>query len=98
MAEQKSPDKISTALHINEKTAFDWCHKTLRPLKQDDGNSFPGITESDGSFFDKSDKGRRHLGHKPRKRGGNDKGKGISGRKATVIVAADRKNELNMTF
>ena len=82
----------------NKKTAFDWRHKILRSLKQDDGGSFTGITESDEAFFDKSDKGCRHLRRKPRKRGGEAKGKGASKNKATVIVTADRKNDLNMTF
>lgn len=98
MSEQKSLDRISAALHINKKTAFDWRHKILRSLKQDEGSSFSGITESDETFFDKSDKGCRHLKRKPRKRGGEVKGKGISTDKATVIVTADRKNDLNMTF
>ena len=66
MSEQKSLDKISAALHINKKTAFDWRHKILRSLKQDEGGSFSGITESDETFFDKSDKGCRHLKRKPR--------------------------------
>ena len=98
MSEQKSLDRISAALHINKKTAFDWRHKILRSLKQDEGSSFSGITESDETFFDKSDKGCRHLKRKPRKRGGESNGKGISKDKATVIVTADRKNDLNMTF
>ena len=33
MSEQKSLDKISAALHINKKTAFDWRHKILRSLE-----------------------------------------------------------------
>lgn len=74
MAEQKSLDKISAALHISKKTAFDWRHKILRSLKQDEGSSFSGIAESDETFFDKSDKGCRHLRRKPRKRGDGDKG------------------------
>ena len=86
MSEQKSLDKISAALHINKKTAFDWRHKILRSLKQDEGGSFSGITESDETFFDKSDKGCRHLKRKPRKRGGESNGKGISKDKATVIA------------
>ncbi|WP_281644678.1 IS1595 family transposase [Bacteroides zoogleoformans] len=98
MSEQKSLDKISAALHINKKTAFDWRHKILRSLKQDDGCSFSGITESDETFFDKSDKGCRHLKRKSRKRGGECRIKGLSKDKATVIVTVDRKNDLNMTF
>ena len=86
MSEQKSLDKISAALHINKKTAFDWRHKILRSLKQDDGGSFSGITESDETFFDKSDKGCRHLKRKPRKRGGGSKSKGISKDKKAEIA------------
>lgn len=98
MAEQKSLDKISAALHINKKTAFDWRHKILRSLKQDDGSSFSGITESDETFFAKSEKGCRHLSRKPHKRGGEPRGTGLPQEKAVVIVTADRKNDLNMTF
>ena len=98
MAGEKSLDRISAALHINKKTAFDWRHKILHSLKQDEGRSFSGITESDETFFNRSDKGCRHLGRKPRKRGGLTGIKGISKEKATVIVTADRKNDLNMTL
>lgn len=98
MSERKSLDKISAALHINKKTAFDWRHKILRSLGQDEGRSFSGITESDETFFDKSQKGCRHLGRKPRRRGGCCHTRGISSEKAAVIVTADRKNDLNMTF
>ena len=34
MIEGKSLDKISRALHINKKTAFDWRHKILSSLGQ----------------------------------------------------------------
>ena len=71
MSEQKSLDKIPAALHINKKTAFNWRNKILRSLKQDDGSSFSGITESAETLFDKSDKGCRHLKRKPRKCGGD---------------------------
>ena len=98
MSGQKSLDKMSAALHINKKTAFDWRYKILRSLKQDEGGSFFGIAESNETLFDKSDKGSRHLKRKPRKRGGETKGKGISKDMATVLVTADRKNGLNMTF
>ena len=98
MTESKSLDKISSALHINKKTAFDWRHKILGSLKQDEGKSFSGITESDETFFDKSDKGNLHLSRKPHKRGGCCHTRGISKDKATVMATADRKNDLNMTL
>ena len=43
MSERKLLDKISATLHINKNTAFDWWHKILRSLKQDDGSSFSRI-------------------------------------------------------
>ena len=97
MSERKLLDKISATLHINKNTAFDWWHKILRSLKQDDGSSFSRITESDYTLFEKSDKGCRHLKRKPHKRGRESKGKGIFMDKATVIVTVDKKHDLNMT-
>jgi transposase-like protein len=98
MSEQKSLDKISAALHINKKTAFDWRHKILETFNQDEGDSFSGIVESDETFFEDSEKGNRHLDRPGRKRGTDPKKRGISDDKATVIVTADRKNGLNMTY
>lgn len=98
MSEQKSLDKISATLHINKKTAFDWRYKILNTFNQDQGDSFSGIVESDETFFEDSEKGNRHLDRPGRKRGTNPKRPGISDDKATVIVTADRKNGLNMTF
>lgn len=97
MAGQKSLDKISAALHINKKTAFDWRHKILGTFKQDKGGSFSGIVESDETFFEESEKGNRHLERPARKRGTDPKNRGISDNKSKVIVTADRKNDLNMT-
>lgn len=97
MSEQKSLDKISAALKINKKTAFDWRHKILGTFKQDEGSCFSGIVESDETFFEESEKGNRHLERPSRKRGSDPKSSGISDNKAKVIVTADRKNDLNMT-
>lgn len=69
MSEQKSLDNISSSLKINKKTAFDWRHKILGTFKQDEGSSFSGIVESDETFFEESEKGNRHLGRPPRKKG-----------------------------
>ncbi|PRX38997.1 transposase-like protein [Salegentibacter salegens] len=49
MINENSLDKISAALGINKKTAFDWRHKILASLVGD-GGEFTGITES-GEFF-----------------------------------------------
>lgn len=98
MSEQKSLERISSVLHINKKTAFDWRHKILDTFNQDEGDSFSGIVESDETFFEDSEKGNRHLNRPGRKRGTDPKKSGLSENKATVIVTADRKSGLNMTY
>ena len=94
MIEGKSLDKISKALHINKKTAFDWRHKILSSLGQYAGDEMKGIVESDETFFEESEKGNRHLNHKGRKRGSSSpyqkKKRGISSNKAAVIATTDR--------
>ena len=101
MIEGKSLDKISIALGINKKTAFDWRHKILSSLGQDSGNEMGGIVESDETFFEESEKGNRHLERAGRKRGSStspdkDKKRGISDNKAAVIVTADRGGGMSL--
>ena len=65
MVEEKSLDKISKVLKINKKTAFDLRHKILASLnKDDDQYHFSGITESDETFFLRSEKGMEVKGRK----------------------------------
>jgi len=61
MLEEKSLDKITKALSINKKTAFDWRHKILSSLEEIEKDSFTGITESDETFIAFSEKGSRSL-------------------------------------
>jgi len=101
MIEGKSLDKISVALNINKKTAFDWRHKILSSLEQDSGDKFEGIVESDETFFSESEKGNKHLNRPGRKRGKSTsaeekKKRGISDEKAAVIATADRKGGMNL--
>lgn len=51
MLEEKSLDKIKEAISINKETAFDWRHKILASLSENDKDNFTGITESDETFF-----------------------------------------------
>jgi hypothetical protein len=69
MLEEKSLDKIKEELKINKKTAFDWRHKILSSLEETEKGSFTGITESDETFTLLSEKGKRTLSRKGRKRG-----------------------------
>jgi transposase-like protein len=97
MHEQKSLDKIKTALYINKKTAFDWRHKILSSFQEVEKQEFNGIIESDETFFLQSDKGNRNLKHKGRKRGGTSSKSGISDDQVAVIVTADRTGTVDLT-
>lgn len=97
MMEEKSLDKIKDALKINKKTAFDWRHKILSSLADNDGDDFRGITESDETFFLKSEKGKETVGRKPRKRGGTSSKRNVNDEHVAVIVTQDRKSGLDLT-
>ena len=97
MMEEKSLDKIKTALSMNKKTAFDWRHKILASLSNTDTDDFTGITESDETFFLNSEKGRKVTNRESRKRGGKSNKRGISNDQVAVIVTQDRKSTLDLT-
>ena len=92
MVKEKSLDKISAELGINKKTAFDWRHKILASLdtkNDNDQDDFTGITESDETFFLRSEKGMEVKNRESRKRGGKSKKRGISNDQVAVIVTQD---------
>lgn len=97
MLEEKSLDKIKETLLINKKTAFDWRHKILASLSENDKDDFTGITESDETFFLNSEKGRTVTHRESRKRGGTSKTRGISNDQVAVIVTQDRKSVLDLS-
>ena len=97
MLQEKSLDKIKEELSINKKTAFDWRHKILSSLEDTDKNGFTGITESDETFIMFSEKGKRNLLRKGKKRGSKAKTKGISNEHVAVIVTADRAGEQELS-
>lgn len=100
MVQEKSLDKISAELGINKKTAFDWRHKILASLDttdDDDQDDFRGITESDETFFLRSEKGMKVKSRESRKRGGKSKKRGVSNDQVAVIVTQDRKSTLDLS-
>ncbi len=98
MVKEKSLDKISETLGINKKTAFDWRHKILASLdSKGDQDDFTGITESDETFFLRSEKGMNVKERKSRKRGGKSGKRGISNDQVAVIVTQDRKSTLDLS-
>lgn len=97
MMEEKSLDKISAALGINKKTAFDWRHKILSSINKENQSDFTGITESDETFFLRSEKGMDVKDRKARKRGGKSSKRGISNDQVAVIVTQDRKATMDLS-
>jgi len=93
MLEEKSLDKIKAELNINKKTAFDWRHKILSSIEETDKDTFTGITESDETFMLLSEKGKRTLNRKGRKRGTKAKRRGVSNEQVAIIVTADRAGQ-----
>jgi transposase-like protein len=99
MLDEKSLDRISSELRINKKTAFDWRHKILASLneQQDDDEDFTGITESDETFFLRSEKGMEVGNREPRKRGGRATKRGVSKDQVAVVVTQDRKSSIDIS-
>jgi len=75
-------------LGISHQTSFDWRHKILAGLREEDGK-FSGTTQLDDVWFRYSQKGRKGLKHS-RKRGSGNK-PGDNGKQTKVIVASDGK-------
>ena len=97
MSEEKSLDKIKSALLINKKTAFDWRHKILASLSDVEKDDFTGITESDETFFLDSNKGSKVKNRKARNRGGSTTKPGVNQDHIAVIVTMDRDKSLDLT-
>ena len=90
MYQEKSLDKIKISLHMNKKTVFDWRHKILSSIANSEEANFTGITESDETFFLKSDKGKHTKGKTSRKRGGLRNKRGITKDYVAVLTTQDR--------
>lgn len=96
MLEEKTLDQIKVELKINKKTAFDWRHKILSSIENIDKDVFSGITESDETFFRFSEKGKKNLPRKGKKRGSQSKGKGTISDKVPVMATYDRAGQYGL--
>lgn len=97
MLEEKSLDKIKEELKINKKTAFDWRHKILSSLDKTGKDSFSGITESDETFIPFSEKGKKTLRRKGKKRGTKAKKGGVRDKLVAIIITADRTGQQELS-
>jgi len=82
--------KCATEVGISKHTAFVWRHKLLTSFSQDTITKFKGIVESDETYFLFSEKGRKDLERKPRKRGNAATKDGINDEHVAVLVTLDR--------
>jgi len=82
--------KSAQACCIHRNTAFRWRHRFLRNAKSVLPDHLSGIVEADETFLLKSEKGARHIGRKPRQRGGSATQRGISGEQVCILVCRDR--------
>jgi Transposase and inactivated derivatives len=82
--------KCAKLVGISLQTSFEWRHKILHALSQIKTQTLEGIVEVDETYVLYSEKGKRKLPRKARKRGGVAKKRGISNEQVCVLVARDR--------
>lgn len=75
---------------ISVPTAFTWRHKILHALGNLQKQPLEGIVEADETYVLHSEKGKRNLTRKARRRGGKAKKRGISNEQVCILVARDR--------
>lgn len=85
-----SLNQVAERLNIAQSTAFRWRHRFLTVPKTVQARLLAGIAEADETYFLRSCKGSRHLGRKPRRRGGKASKRGTSKEHVPVLVARDR--------
>jgi transposase-like protein len=90
MAESKTVRLSAAEAGVHRNTSFRWRHRFLAGISLDRPGALEGITEADETYLLESDKGKRNLSRKPRKRGGSAQQRGISNELVCILVARDR--------
>lgn len=93
MVQGLSIRKCAKLAGISVDTSFKWRHKILHALSEKKDQTLEGIVESDETYVLRSEKGKRGLERKPRKRGGKAKKRGISNEQVCILVARDRTKQ-----
>jgi len=89
MSEGLSVRKTAKRCGIHRDTAFRWRHRFLALPAEVQAKALSGIVEVDETLLRQSEKGRKTLERKPRRRGGYAKA-GRSDDQVCVLVARDR--------
>jgi transposase-like protein len=76
---------------LTSTTTFRWRHRLMDAIRQLPPEVLAGIMEADETFFRYSEKGKRNLDWKPRKRGGPAARPGLSREQVGVVAARDRQ-------
>jgi len=71
LAESKTVRQFAARAGVHRNTSFRWRHRFLSGISLDRPSAPEGITEADETYLLGSDKGKRNLSRKPRKRGGS---------------------------
>ena len=82
--------KTGGRIGVSLQTAFRWRHRFLKAPKTLKAKELKGVVEADETFFLYSEKGKRKLARKPRKRGGTAAKRGLSAEQVPVLIARDR--------
>jgi transposase-like protein len=93
MAQSLTVRQAAANTGVHRNTRFRWRHRFLNWVSQDRPATLHGITEADETYLLESDKGKRNLGRKARKRGGHASKRGISDEPICVLVARDRSGQ-----
>jgi transposase-like protein len=93
MTQSLTVRKSASDTGVHRNTSFRWRHRFLNWIAQDRPSTLHGITEADETYLLESNKGKRNLDRKARKRGGKATKRGISDEQICVLVARDRSGQ-----
>ena len=73
--------------------AFRWRHRFMKAPKDLKATKLSGTVEADETYFRYSEKGKRKLSRKARKRGGDGAKRGLSDDQVPVLIVRDRNKQ-----
>ncbi|MDA8361430.1 MAG: IS1595 family transposase [Gammaproteobacteria bacterium] len=83
-------DGVADRLSICHDTAFRWRHRFLETQQSIQAKKLNGLVEADQTYMLESNKGKKVVDRKPRKRGGKAKKRGLSKEQVPILVVRDR--------
>lgn len=93
MAQSRTVRQSASEVAVHRNTSFRWRHRFLTWISQNRPALLHGITEVDETHLLESNKGKKSLARKPRKRGGTASKRGVSNEQVCLLVARDRSGQ-----